>query len=288
MKPFYENKSSIVQCFESTNLEFPQHLHDHGEILLVMEGSITVRIMDKSRELKAGDCAVVFPQHIHSYHSPGGSRTRLFIFDVSVTGTYQHAFRKYTPAHPFLPAGELTADGALALDRIYHLHTGNAAPCADCSDLCPAWFHVLFALAWPRLAPVKKEKSAGMELTFQLVQYIMEHFQEPLSLERLARELHVNKYYISDIFSHRLRMNFRRYLNHIRLEYAIQLIKTSNAPLTDVWAESGFNSQRSFNRAFMEIMGTTPREYRKAEGVRRNPTIPGSHGQFNPQGNLPG
>ncbi len=83
-------------------------------------------------------------------------------------------------------------------------------------------------------------------------------------------------------------MNFRRYLNHIRLEYAIQLIKTSNAPLTDVWAESGFNSQRSFNRAFMEIMGTTPREYRKAEGVRRNPTIPGSHGQFNPQGNLPG
>ena len=55
MKPFYENKSSIVQCFESTNLEFPQHLHDHGEILLVMEGSITVRIMDKSRELKAGD-----------------------------------------------------------------------------------------------------------------------------------------------------------------------------------------------------------------------------------------
>lgn len=73
----------------------------------------------------------------------------------------------------------------------------------------------------------------------------------------------MNKYYISDIFSGQLQTNFRRYLNHIRLEHAMQLIKITNAPLTDIWAEAGFNSQRSFNRAFMEIMGMTPMEYRK-------------------------
>ncbi len=362
MKPLYEKKSSIVQSFESMNLEFPEHLHDHGEILLVLEGSLIVRIMDKSRELRKGDCAVIFPQHIHSYHAPADSRTIVYIFNSSLTGMYARFLQKYTPTRPFLSARELTPDGALALDRLYTLSctdrascpeehpvlkklypgrklspaaenafadtdelsdrretalTGNdelpdgretaltdngelpdgretaltdngelpdskeTAPPAN-SELCSAWFQLLFALVWPRLAPAKKEKSASMELPCQLVQYMTEHFQDSLTLELLARELHVNKYYISNIFSRQLQLNFRRYLNHLRLEYAAQLIKTSSLPLTDVWAAAGFNSQRSFNRAFMEIMGMTPTEYRKAGNrtSREETTAPAAYSRF--------
>lgn len=108
----------------------------------------------------------------------------------------------------------------------------------------------------------------GMELTCQVVQYVMEHFQEPLTLELLAQELHTNKYYISHIFSNRIQINFRQYLNLIRLEYAIQLMKTTSAPLTDISLEAGFSSQRSFNRAFTQIMGISPRDYRKSAAAK--------------------
>ncbi len=315
MKLFYESKDYSVQSFEAVHMGFPEHLHDHVEILLVMEGSIVVRIMDKSRELGAGDCAVIFPQQIHSYHTPAESRARLFIFDDALTGRYLHAVRKCSPAQPFLSAGELPEDGVLALDRLYGLSSskrerqaerftgaGNSAvdespaidentgtnsavpgaaavlvvssagktagtqevPTLSVEELCAAWIQVLFALIWHRLSPEKRSKSEGMELTCQVVQYVMEHFQEPLTLEILARELHVNKYYISHIFSDRLHIHFRRYLNHIRLEYAMELMKAEDTPLIDICVEAGFNSQRSFNRAFMEIMGMTPMEYRKA------------------------
>ena len=73
MKLFYESKDYSVQSFEAVHMGFPEHLHDHVEILLVMEGSIVVRIMDKSRELGAGDCAVIFPQQIPlswQFHPP--------------------------------------------------------------------------------------------------------------------------------------------------------------------------------------------------------------------------
>lgn len=262
MKLFYESKDYSVQSFESVHMGFPEHLHDHVEILLVIEGSIVVRIMDKSRELKAGDCAVIFPQQIHSYHTPSESRTRLFIFDDSLTGRYLHAVRKYSPAQPFLCAGELPADGVLALDRLYGLSCDKQERRAE--ELCAAWIQVFFALIWHRLSPEKRSKSEGMELTCQVVQYVMEHFQEPLTLEILARELHVNKYYISRIFSDRLQINFRRYLNHIRLEYATELMKAGDTALIDICVEAGFNSRRSFNRAFVEIMGMTPIEYRKS------------------------
>lgn len=311
MKPFYESKDCLIQAYESVHLEFPEHLHDHIEILLVDEGSIAVRVMDKSRLLGKGDCAVIFPQQIHSYHTPTESRTRLFIFDDSLTGRYLHAIRKCSPVQPFLSVGELPADGALALDRLYGLscdkrgtqadgasgtvdsavsekpaiaenagsepkltaYTGASAEksasaqkatAPNAEELCAAWIQVLFALIWHRLSPEKRSKSEGMELTCQVVQYVMEHFQEPLTLEILAQELHVNKYYISHIFSDRLQIHFRRYLNHIRLEYAAELMKADDAALIDICVEAGFNSQRSFNRAFMEIMGMTPMEYRKS------------------------
>lgn len=278
MIPLYENKSDAVQVFDSVNLELPEHLHDHAEILLVISGNISVRIVDKRQELECGDCAVVFPQQIHAYHTPKDSCTRLFIFDGALTGPYLRFLRNNSPSHAFLSAGQLTADGALALDRIYTLFRAGSPvrpevclAAVECSfpnafSLYSAWFQLLFALIWPCLAPVKRKRSADIDLTCQLVQFIMEHFQEPLTLDTLARELHVNKYYISDIFSNRLQISFRRYLNHIRLEYAVEQMKSGNIPLTDVWMEAGFTSQRSFNRIFMEVMGMAPREYKKTEG----------------------
>lgn len=262
MKPFYEQKHGAVQAFEAGNLEFPEHLHEHVEILFVLEGRVGVKIMEKGRELEAGDCAVIFPQQIHSYCTSAENRIRLYIFDASLTGMYLQSVRKGSPSCPFLAASELPEDAVMALDRIYSLSCGENGEREKA--LCAAWLQLLFALVWNRLAPVKREKSGNMELTCQLIQYVMQHFQEPLTLETLARALHVNKYYISNLFSSRLQMNFRQYLNRIRLDYACQLIRDSKAPLTDIWAEAGFNSQRSFNRTFSEITGMTPRQYRKS------------------------
>ena len=261
MKPFYEDKHCAVQSFEAGNMEFSEHLHDHVEVLLVLEGRIGVRIMEQSRELGAGDCAVIFPQQIHSYRTPRESRVRLFIFHGFLAGMYLRSLQKCVPSCPFLAAGELPEDGLLALDRLYALSSTGGE---EEGRLCSAWVQVLFAVAWPVLLPVKRQQSGNMELTCQLIQYVMEHFQEPLTLDILARELHVNKYYISNLFSNRLGSNFRQYLNRIRLEYAMQLMQSSKAPLTDVWAEAGFNSQRSFNRTFSDIMGMSPGQYRKA------------------------
>lgn len=265
MKPFYENKDSAVQAFEAIDMRFPEHLHDHVEILLVREGSINVRIMEKEQELQAGDCAVIFPQQIHGYHTPEKSRTILYIFEDSLSGRYMSSIQKCSPSHPFLSGGELPADASLALDRLYALSgAGQEERAENAEALCSAWIQVLFALIWPQLALKRRAQPEGTDLIYQIVQYIAEHFQEPLTLAVLANKLHVNKYYISHIFSQRLRINFRQYLNHIRTEYAMQLIRAGSAPLVDIWVEAGFNSQRSFNRVFMEIAGMTPGAYRRA------------------------
>lgn len=121
---------------------------------------------------------------------------------------------------------------------------------------------MVLAYLFPRLTLCEDESPENMDLTYRLVQYIMEHFQEPLTLEELAKKLHVNKYYLSHILFRPSQMSFREYLNRIRLEYAMQLIRTTGKPLTEIWEDAGFESQRSFNRVFRDAAGMTPKEYR--------------------------
>ncbi|MBR6765080.1 MAG: helix-turn-helix transcriptional regulator [Clostridia bacterium] len=55
----------------------------------------------------------------------------------------------------------------------------------------------------------------------------------------------------------------KSYVNGLRLNEAKRLLKTTDKNVTDIAIEAGFNTIRSFNRAFFAEMGETPTEYRK-------------------------
>lgn len=79
----------------------------------------------------------------------------------------------------------------------------------------------------------------------------------------MARQLGVSPYRLSRLFSGVLHMNFNQYLNEIRLDYASQLLRTTDLSITDIFTTSGFGSQTSFNRAFLAKYQISPREYRR-------------------------
>ena len=95
-----------------------------------------------------------------------------------------------------------------------------------------------------------------------MIEYISLNFKQDISLDTLAEEFSVSKYYISHIFSNRIRINFRSYLALLRTEYAAGLIRSTNDSITNICLNAGFSSQRTFNRAFKQIYGVTPREYK--------------------------
>ena len=266
---YYEKRERKLQVVLSQNMRFPEHLHEDIELLLVRRGQIEVNVMGERRILCAGDCAVIFPEQIHSYHSREESTVQLLIFDASLSGVYRNVMQKYRPEDPFLSSQRLDSDVRLAFDRIlaaWERHEANEL------EVARAWIQVILALIMPSLSLAERKKEEGADVTCRLVSYITEHYQEQLTLEVLARELHVNKFYLSHIFSDRLKVNFRQYLNQIRLEHALLEMKSTDHSITRIWEEAGFNSQRSFNRVFLEQMGMTPMEYRRALKGKYTPT----------------
>ena len=58
-------------------------------------------------------------------------------------------------------------------------------------------------------------------------------------------------------------MNFNKYLNNVRLEYARHLLTHSDLSITEIYEDAGFESQRTFNRVFTDACHMSPRDYKK-------------------------
>ena len=104
---------------------------------------------------------------------------------------------------------------------------------------------------------------------YRLIHYIAAHYREDISLKEVAQQLGYEYHYLSRIFHQTTNSGFRDFVNNYRIEYCRNEIRNSDAPLSQIAADAGFQNMRSFDRAFSRLMGMTPQEYRK-NPVREN------------------
>ena len=121
---------------------------------------------------------------------------------------------------------------------------------------------LIMAMVMPKLPLVKTDKNGESDLVYQIVEYLAAHYTEHVSLNDLAKQLHVNKYYLSHAFSAKLHSSFPDYLNRLRCDHAKMLLSTATEDIMTVGELSGFETQRTFNRVFKSYTGMTPHEYR--------------------------
>ncbi len=257
MHPFYQQQNFQIRTETVEQIVFPEHLHPHTELLYVLDGTASISVGEQIFAMGRGDCAVIFPGKVHSYHPCGFNRVFLLIFDTALCGPFQYSLNNCQPLIPCVSASCLPEDIPLAIRRLSETDPHQNP------DLSAAWIQVVLALVLPFMELTKQNQPKNEDLTYQLVRYMSEHFREPVTLDSLAKSLHVNKYYLSHTFSEKLHMSFPRYLNYLRAEYAAGAIQSSQKSLSHIWEEAGFSSQRSFNRAFLEAKGMSPLAYRK-------------------------
>lgn len=86
-----------------------------------------------------------------------------------------------------------------------------------------------------------------------------------ITLTALARELGMNRSYLSAYINKNHNSNFCDYINNMRLEKAEEILKTDNPNinLEDVAIRSGFNSYSTFRRAFVKKHDVSPSVFKK-------------------------
>lgn len=95
------------------------------------------------------------------------------------------------------------------------------------------------------------------------LQYMQQHYQEPLSLEEIAEAVYISKSELCRGFQRTLRVTPMEFLMQYRIRQAVVLLKNPDLRILDVAEMTGFCSPSHLGMHFHKYMGCTPREYRK-------------------------
>ncbi len=110
---------------------------------------------------------------------------------------------------------------------------------------------LIFGLIHQNVPLAEKKNDKATAVFLKIMQYIDEHYKEDINLNMLSVQFGYEKTYLSRILNNLLGMNFREYLNRIRIDKAQKLkSRLPDAPIYKIAEESGFNSLNTFYRAY--------------------------------------
>lgn len=97
----------------------------------------------------------------------------------------------------------------------------------------------------------------------EIDQCIKNHNDEALTLRFLSRRLGYSEFYTTRKFKEISGLQFRDYLRHRKLAFALKELRDSEKSILDIAFDYGFSSHEAFTRAFKNTYGVTPSAYRK-------------------------
>jgi AraC-like DNA-binding protein len=100
------------------------------------------------------------------------------------------------------------------------------------------------------------------ERTEKILQHIAKHFTDSqISLVSVADEFSITEFYLSHLFKEKTGINFSKYLEKLRMEYAQTLLSEKQYKVVDAAREVGYSSHQSFGRAYRKYYGKSPSAY---------------------------
>ena len=97
----------------------------------------------------------------------------------------------------------------------------------------------------------------------RITDYIEDHLEDDLRLDKIAEELHYSKFYLARIFAGETGCTIYKYIQGRRLTLAAgKLVETEKA-IIEIAYEARYGSQQAFTLAFERLYLYTPQEYRK-------------------------
>lgn len=238
-----------------TRFPYPLHVHEIVELVCVLEGGCTMQIGEEPYTLRKGDVAVMFPIMPHSYETltPDCDGFAAF-FPADTIAEFSNTFQTLLPDSPVLRAEQVDDEVYRVIGRL--MESSNEAE----SPLRLAFLHLLLAevLSAMRFHPSGAYNERG--LAGRVVRYIYDHACENITLESAARELGISASHLSHLFAQQLKINFRQFVNAIRIDKAQLLMRDPSMTLTSISYACGYENIRTFRRAFLSQTGMLPSE----------------------------
>ena len=133
-------------------------------------------------------------------------------------------------------------------------------------DICQAFMEILIIRLMRSTGlsvPAEPQNNVGNHQCAAVRRYIDHHFKESLTLDQLASEAHMNKFYLSHAFKQEYGVSPINYMISRRINESKYLLAETDLSLSQIAQLLGFSSLSYFSQVFRKTQGVSPMEYRQ-------------------------
>jgi AraC-like DNA-binding protein len=256
------------------------HWHEMIEIDYVTSGILEFRDQNRILRLKKGEAVFINANLLHAYHVSAGAEYYVLLFDPRlISGHFGSVFDlKYTSPvinNRNLTSLHLVPDGEVSVSMIGELfHAMNAM-----RDEKPGFeFQVRESMSrfWLSLfEETENLRAVGKPVSYQdaerikkMLQYIYDHFSEPVTLGDIAASAGIGERECTRCFRHTMKEPPIRYLTRYRLQMAAKALLDTSELVSVIAEKCGFVSDSYFGKSFRTMFGDTPRQFRKKHALQ--------------------
>ncbi|MBY6037677.1 helix-turn-helix domain-containing protein [Fictibacillus nanhaiensis] len=109
------------------------------------------------------------------------------------------------------------------------------------------------------------EHNPHTNLVRKAAAYLINHHDKKIVLQDIADHVGVSAFYLERLFKEEMKKTPREYIENIRIDKAAFLLKHTKQTNLEICYEVGFHSSSNFYKAFRNVIGCSPNEYRNSK-----------------------
>ena len=225
------------------------HFHNSAEFMFMLKGECRLQINSEERVLRRGDIGFINNFDVHTYTPSKGAE----YYAIVIGSEFLDKAKKYAPLS--FSAFPESKEG---FDMIVRFLDYAIPLWKNSTTLFKVGFADMFLGLMSAYFPAsEKERDKPNSLIVNALTYINECFDEDLSVESVAKKLGYTPNYFSTIFNDFMGVEFREYLNRIRIAKVVELMdKEAGLSICKAAELCGFRSLNTFYRAYSKYKKT--------------------------------
>ena len=273
--PYFENYGSDFDFFYgnttvSGNLP-GMHIHPHYEALIVINDVMQTSHVNGMKMPTTYSATLTvfapFTMHRTEFSRDEKSERYVFYFGNTMMNEYSTFFEKHRGLLENI-SFRIPISQEQINKMLPYLRSGNEAQ--DNKLFMKLNFLALFEMVLSCSAPdYIIESSQNQSKIGVIIEYMMEHCNEEITAENVAKHFFISRSKLNQDFKTYLDLGFHQLLMEMRLNKAMYLLSESPLTVNKIALELGFKKENYFNTFFKRMTGKTPLQYRKAWRNRR-------------------
>ena len=236
------------------------HTHNHMELFFIVGGKGQFLIEDQLHPVSINQLVIINPNVLHTEVSLNAQPLEYIV--LGIEGVQLANNNDSDGQFNILDYYESVEISGCLRNILREMEQKNPGY----EDVCQAYMEILIIRLMRTTTlsvPTEPQAISANRQCAAVRRYIDLHFKEALTLEQLAEEGHMNKFYLSHAFKREYGISPINYMISKRIEESKYLLAETDLSMSQIAQLLGFSSLSYFSQVFHRTQSISPKEYRQ-------------------------